>query len=228
MARGEGADAERQHRAELRSILRRALAHAHARDKVRWNVVLLCSTPTGKVGRPSKALSLAEAESLLRTAEGSTMGAYVVLSLLTGARTEELRALTSATHTRRHRCPHTSWSGAPSAPAAPPRPGSRAAPGPTPPLPQRTTRTPNPSGSGARPRRKPLAKLRPRLRLRGRHAPGRGERPTRLPTDRGRCRANRQELDAPRAATQLRLPACPIAASPSSRSHGPSGTAEPR
>jgi integrase len=78
----------------IRSILSRALARAQARDKVKRNVVLLCSTPTGKVGRPSKALSLAEAESLLRAAEGSTMGAYVVLSLLTGARTEELRALT--------------------------------------------------------------------------------------------------------------------------------------
>ena len=78
----------------IRSILSRALARAQARDKVKRNVVLLCATPTGKVGRPSKALSLAEAESLLRAAEGSTMGAYVVLSLLTGARTEELRALT--------------------------------------------------------------------------------------------------------------------------------------
>ena len=78
----------------IRSILSRALARAQARDKVKRNVVLLCATPSGKVGRPSKALSLAEAESLLRAAEGSTMGAYVVLSLLTGARTEELRALT--------------------------------------------------------------------------------------------------------------------------------------
>jgi integrase len=77
----------------IRSILSRALARAQARDKVKRNVVLLCATPTGKIDRPSKALSLAEAESLLRAAEGSTMGAYVVLSLLTGARTEELRAL---------------------------------------------------------------------------------------------------------------------------------------
>jgi integrase len=80
----------------IRSILSRALARAQARDKVKRNVVLLCATPTGKIDRPSKALSLAEAESLLRAAEGSTMGAYVVLSLLTGARTEELRALTWA------------------------------------------------------------------------------------------------------------------------------------
>ena len=78
----------------IRSILSRALARAQARDKVKRNVVLLCATPTGKIGRPSKALSLTEAESLLHAAEGSTMGTYVVLSLLTGARTEELRALT--------------------------------------------------------------------------------------------------------------------------------------
>jgi len=78
----------------IRSILSRALARAQARDKVKRNVVLLCATPTGKIDRPSKALSLTEAESLLHAAEGSTMGTYVVLSLLTGARTEELRALT--------------------------------------------------------------------------------------------------------------------------------------
>ena len=56
--------------------------------------MLLCATPAGRVGRPSKALTLTQAESLLQAADGSAMGAYVVLSLLTGARTEELRALT--------------------------------------------------------------------------------------------------------------------------------------
>ena len=83
---------------DLRSILRRAIARAQARDKVKRNVVLLCDTPTGQAGRPSKALTLAEAGKLLDTAEadGSTMGTYIVLSLLTGARTEELRALTWA------------------------------------------------------------------------------------------------------------------------------------
>ena len=79
---------------DIRSILSRSVARAQARDKVKRNVVLLCDTPSGQVGRPSKALTLAQAESLLTATEGSTMGAYVVLSLLTGARTEELRALT--------------------------------------------------------------------------------------------------------------------------------------
>ena len=81
---------------DVRSILRRSVARAQARDKVKRNVVLLCSTPAGQVGRPSKALTLGEAESLLAAASGSTIGAYIVLSLLTGARTEELRALTWA------------------------------------------------------------------------------------------------------------------------------------
>jgi len=65
-----------------------------ARDKVKRNVVALCSVPKGKPGRPSKALTLAQAEAVLGAAERTRMRAYVVLSLLTGARTEELRALT--------------------------------------------------------------------------------------------------------------------------------------
>lgn len=81
---------------DIRSILRRAVARAQARDKVRRNVVLLCEVPTGQAGRPSKALALAAAAALLDTAEAeaSTIGAYIVVALLTGARTEELRALT--------------------------------------------------------------------------------------------------------------------------------------
>jgi integrase len=57
-------------------------------------VVLLCETPSGQAGRPSKALTLPQAHALVEHASGSTMGAYVLLSLLTGARTEELQALT--------------------------------------------------------------------------------------------------------------------------------------
>jgi integrase len=80
---------------DIRSILRRAVGRAQARDKVRRNVVLLCELPTGQAGRPSKALPLAEATALLDSAEGdsSTLGAYIIVALLTGARTEELRAL---------------------------------------------------------------------------------------------------------------------------------------
>jgi integrase len=78
----------------VRSVLKRAIDRAQARDKVRRNVVLLSETPEGRTGRPSKALTLAQAEAVLDAAEGTPLHAYVVLSMLVGARTEELRALT--------------------------------------------------------------------------------------------------------------------------------------
>lgn len=78
----------------MHSILNRAVKHAMARDKVRRNVVELCAIPTGQSGRRSKSLDLEQAEALLRAAVGSTLHGYIVLSLLIGARTEELRALT--------------------------------------------------------------------------------------------------------------------------------------
>ncbi len=79
---------------KLHSALNRSIKRAMARDKVKRNVVELCSIPEGRPGRQSKALTLAQAEAVLKAAEGSSMFAYVVVSLLTGARTEELRALT--------------------------------------------------------------------------------------------------------------------------------------
>lgn len=78
----------------IHSCLNRAIRRAMARDKVKRNVVALCSIPQGRQGRPSKALTFAQAEAVLAAAEKSRMAAYVVLSLLTGARTEEMRALT--------------------------------------------------------------------------------------------------------------------------------------
>ena len=78
----------------LLSILRQSIRRAEARDLVSRNVALLCDVPKGQVGRPSKSLTLAQAEKILAAAEGTPMHAYVVVSLLTGARTEELRALT--------------------------------------------------------------------------------------------------------------------------------------
>jgi integrase len=77
----------------IHSILNRAITHAQARDKVRRNVVTLCSVPPGRQGRPSKSLTLDQAEAILQVSEKSSLHAYIVLSLLTGARTEELRAL---------------------------------------------------------------------------------------------------------------------------------------
>jgi len=79
---------------EVRSILRRSVSRAQARDKVKRNVVLLCEIPRGQVGRPSKSLTVEQAEAVLTAAERSRLYAYVVLSILLGARTEELRALT--------------------------------------------------------------------------------------------------------------------------------------
>jgi integrase len=80
--------------AKLLSILRQSIRRAQARDLVHRNVALLCEAPKGTGGRPSKSLSLDQASRLLIAAEGTAMHAYVVVSLLTGARTEELRALT--------------------------------------------------------------------------------------------------------------------------------------
>jgi integrase len=78
----------------LHSVLNRSVRHAQARDKVKRNVVMLCEIPTGRPGRPSKALTLEQAEAVLTAADVSPLRAYIVLSLLLGARTEELRALT--------------------------------------------------------------------------------------------------------------------------------------
>lgn len=88
-AKGLSTDTLRQ----LRSILKRAVARAQARDKVKRNVVLLCDVPAGRPGRPSKAFNLDQAEAVVDASVGTAMYAYIVLSILIGARTEELRAL---------------------------------------------------------------------------------------------------------------------------------------
>ncbi|MET8852417.1 hypothetical protein [Amycolatopsis sp. NPDC004625] len=53
-------------------------------------MVLLCDElPAGRgPGRPSKALTIAQAEALLAAAESSPMRAYIMVPLLTGARAE--------------------------------------------------------------------------------------------------------------------------------------------
>jgi integrase len=78
----------------LHSILNRSVSRAMARDKVKRNVVPLCTIPKGQPGRPSKSLTLDQAKTLLAAAEDTRLYAYIAVSLLTGARTEELRALT--------------------------------------------------------------------------------------------------------------------------------------
>jgi integrase len=110
----------------LHSIVRRSITRAQARDKVKRNVVLLCDVPQGRRGRPSKSLSYDQAAALLAAAEDRPLYAYIVVSLLTGARTEELRALTWS-HVQLDASRPSSWSGVLSALAATPRPGSHAA-----------------------------------------------------------------------------------------------------
>jgi integrase len=77
----------------VHSILKRAIRQAQARDKVLRNVAELVVTPKGKAGRPSKALTLVQSSAVLEKARSSPLNAYVVLSLMTGIRTEEARAL---------------------------------------------------------------------------------------------------------------------------------------
>jgi integrase len=82
--------------ARLLGILRASIRRAQARDYVKRNVALLCDPPKGQDGRPSKALNVDQASRVLDAADADqgVMRAYIVVSLLTGARTEELRALT--------------------------------------------------------------------------------------------------------------------------------------
>jgi integrase len=77
----------------VHAILKRAIRQAQARDKVVRNVAELVTTPQGKAGRPSKALTAEQATAVLQHATSSRLHAYVVISLMTGIRTEEARAL---------------------------------------------------------------------------------------------------------------------------------------
>lgn len=78
---------------EVRSCLNRAVRRAMARDLVKRNVVELCETPGGRPGRKSKALTAEQADAVLTRTASDRLHNYIVVSLLTGARTEERRAL---------------------------------------------------------------------------------------------------------------------------------------
>ena len=78
---------------KLHSALKRAVRQAQARDMVGRNVAELVTTPRGRKGRPSKALTLDQAVAVLAHARTHWLYAYVTLSVLTGVRTEEARAL---------------------------------------------------------------------------------------------------------------------------------------
>jgi len=77
----------------VHAILKRAIRQAQARDLVMRNVAELVTTPKGRAGRPSKALTIDQATAVLEEAKTSRINAYFVLSLMTGIRTEEAREL---------------------------------------------------------------------------------------------------------------------------------------
>jgi integrase len=73
--------------------LERAIRFAQAHQRVSGNVAELIEVPKGETGRPSKSLTLAQAQDVLKAAEGERLYPYIVVSLLSGIRTEEVRAL---------------------------------------------------------------------------------------------------------------------------------------
>lgn len=77
----------------VRSCLNRAVRRAMAQERVRRNVVELAEMPHGQPGRPSKSLSPEQIDAVLEHTKKDRLYNYIVLSILTGARTEELRAL---------------------------------------------------------------------------------------------------------------------------------------
>jgi integrase len=76
------------------NVLVRAIRQAERDDLVGRNVAALVKAPKGQLGgRPSKSLTLEQAVALMAAARGTRLEAYIILSLLTGLRTEEVRAL---------------------------------------------------------------------------------------------------------------------------------------
>lgn len=73
--------------------LNRSVRRAVARELVRRNVVELADVPAGQPGRKSKALTCEQVDAVLFGTSADRLHPYIVVSLLTGARTEELRAL---------------------------------------------------------------------------------------------------------------------------------------
>lgn len=79
---------------DSRAALVSAITYAQARGKVGRNVAALVKAPPGKsAGRPSRALTSEQAAAVFRAARHDRLFAYLVVSLVTGIRTEEARAL---------------------------------------------------------------------------------------------------------------------------------------
>jgi integrase len=76
------------------NVLVRAVRQADRDVVVARNVAALVKPPKGQgAGRPSKSLTLEQAIALMTAARGTRLEASITLSLLTGLRTEEVRAL---------------------------------------------------------------------------------------------------------------------------------------
>jgi len=198
----------------LHSLLNRAVKHAQARDKVKRNVVVLCEVPTGQQGRPSKALTLAQAEAVLAAAENSPLQAYIILSLLIGARTEETARPDLAR--RRHRRPTrrpTSRATVDLSPAIGPDRGRHEDPEVTPTVTDAAalcggaTPSAHPPIRGRGQGRNPLGREQPRLHLQCRHGARCAQRPPRLPRHRRGSRISGRSVDSEGDAAQFRVAA---------------------
>jgi integrase len=76
------------------NVLVRAIRQAERDDIVARNVASLVKPPKGQLdGRPSKSLTLDQTVALMAAARGTALEAYITVSLLSGVRTEEARAL---------------------------------------------------------------------------------------------------------------------------------------
>ena len=78
---------------DVRNALDNTVKRAIALDLIDRNVVEVVKIPRGKTGRPSKSLSERQALDILLLTKGHWMYAYIAVSMLTGIRTEEIRAL---------------------------------------------------------------------------------------------------------------------------------------
>jgi integrase len=173
----------------VHKILRDSVQHAMIAGLAGRNVAAIVNTtPRGDGGRPSKALSVAQAEAVLNAAKGTRLEAYLALSLMTGIRTEEARALTWE---------HVDLDGDPAAdPPVPPHVAvwrsvrahgdtqdraEQAHPGHARVRRRRTPRAPGPPGRRTGASRAAVARARPCLRQYYRHSPQRRECPPRLP-----------------------------------------------
>ncbi|MEV4674615.1 tyrosine-type recombinase/integrase [Actinomadura sp. NPDC049382] len=79
----------------VHSVLKRSIRRAARHDRIARNVAELVDTPNGKAGRKSRSLSLVQAKALLDEASKPEhrLGTYIILAIMSGLRTEELRTL---------------------------------------------------------------------------------------------------------------------------------------